>query len=166
MVWMGGACNHIKASFGVSLFPHQREFCTEGLLGWHTFRTHVHVCWENIDNMTSAACIYIYVAVGGVSLPPNKKWHLFVSHSTSSQDWTRDTIVARLTGSTHLMRVAACYQSMPDQSRYDDKEIQSRMRDSCAVLIALSPQYLRSERLIFIVIHMDLKYFYEWYLYI
>ena len=99
------------------------------------------------DNMTSTACIC--VAAGGVSLPPNKKWHLFVSHSTSSQDWTRDTIVAPLTGSAHLMRVAACYQSMPDQSMYNDKEIQSRMRESCAVLIALSPQYLRSGRLIF-----------------
>jgi hypothetical protein len=102
---------------------------------------HVHVCIHCSCNSN----IRVFFA-GGVSLPLNKKWHLFVSHSTSSQDWTRDTIVARLTGSAHLMRVAACYQSMPDMSRYDDKEIQSRMRESCAVLIALSPLYLRSGR--------------------
>ena len=89
---------------------------------------------------------FFLVCAGGVSLPPNKKWHLFVSHSTSSQDWTSDVIVARLTGSAHLMRVAACYQSMPDRSRYNDKEIQSRMKESCAVLIALSPQYIKSGR--------------------
>ena len=29
---LGGACDHNKAH-GLSLFPHQREFCTEGLLG-------------------------------------------------------------------------------------------------------------------------------------
>ena len=30
----GGACGHIKVH-RLSLFPHQREFCTEGLLGRH-----------------------------------------------------------------------------------------------------------------------------------
>ena len=31
---VGGACSHIKV-FWLSPFPHQREFCTEGLLGQH-----------------------------------------------------------------------------------------------------------------------------------
>ena len=31
---LGGACGHIKAH-GLSLFPHQRKLCTEGLLGRH-----------------------------------------------------------------------------------------------------------------------------------
>jgi hypothetical protein len=31
---LGGACGHIKA-FGLSLFPHQRKFCIDGLLGRH-----------------------------------------------------------------------------------------------------------------------------------
>ena len=31
---VGGACSHIKA-FWLSHSPHQREFCTEGLLGRH-----------------------------------------------------------------------------------------------------------------------------------
>ena len=31
---LGGGCGHIKA-FGISLFTHQRKFCTEGLLGRH-----------------------------------------------------------------------------------------------------------------------------------
>ena len=84
---------------------------------------------------------------GFLPLPDNKKWHLFVSHSTSSQDWARDEVIARLTSAPHRMRVAACYQSMPDTSRYDIKEIQSRMRESCVIVIALSPQYLNSGRL-------------------
>lgn len=107
------------------------------------------VFWPVMSTIDDFHCIcgfFWCVCAGGVSLPPNKKWHLFVSHSTSSQDWTRDTIVARLTGSAHLMRVAACYQSMPDISKYNDKEIQLRMRESCAVLIALSPLYIKSER--------------------
>ena len=29
---LGGGCGHIKV-FGISLFAHQRKFCTEGLLG-------------------------------------------------------------------------------------------------------------------------------------
>ena len=33
---MGGASGHIKAH-GLSLFPHQRKFRTEGLLGRHAF---------------------------------------------------------------------------------------------------------------------------------
>ena len=34
---LGGGCGHIKA-FGISLFTHQRKFCTEGLLGRHALR--------------------------------------------------------------------------------------------------------------------------------
>ena len=79
-------------------------------------------------------------------MPDHKKWHLFVSHSTSSQDWARDEVVARLTSAPHRMRVAACYQSMPDRSRYNDKEIQSRMRESCVIMVALTPLYLQSGR--------------------
>ena len=74
------------------------------------------------------------------------KWHLFVSHSTSNQDWAQAEMVARLSGPSHLMRVAACYQSMPDDSRYNDKEIHSNMRESCVILIALTPSYLKSGR--------------------
>lgn len=85
-------------------------------------------------------------------LPHNKKWHLFVSHSTSSEHWARKEIVAKLSGPPHHMRVAACYQSMPDSSRYDDKEIRTRMRESCVVLIAITPSYLISGRLLMIIV--------------
>lgn len=85
---------------------------------------------------------------GLLPLPPGKNWHLFVSHSTSSQDWASAKIVAQLRGPPHHMKVAACYESMPDSSRYDDKEIQSRMRESCVVLIALTQSYLNSQRLV------------------
>ena len=37
---LGGGCGHIKA-FKISLFTHQREFCTEGLLGRHA----LYICW-------------------------------------------------------------------------------------------------------------------------
>ena len=86
-------------------------------------------------------------ASGALPLPANLTWHLFVSHSTSNQDWARTEIVDKLSSPPHHMRVAACYQSMPDSSRYDDKEIHTRMRESCVVLIALTPSYLKSGRL-------------------
>lgn len=91
--------------------------------------------------------MYIPTTAGILPLPHSKKWHLFVSHSTSSQDWAREEIVARLSGPPHHMQVAACYQSMPDSSRYDDKEIYARIRESCVLLIGLTPSYLKSGRL-------------------
>ena len=47
---LGRACGHIKA-FGVSPFPHQRKFCTEGLLGRHTLHMLgriLHVCGDGL----------------------------------------------------------------------------------------------------------------------
>ena len=78
-------------------------------------------------------------------LPPGKKYHVFVSHSTGDQQWARNSIIVPLRD-THGLQVKACYHFMPDTSRYDDRAIQNGMRESCVVCIGLTPGYLSSPR--------------------
>ena len=39
--YVGGACSHNKV-FGLSLFPHQREFCTERLVCTQHYSDYIH----------------------------------------------------------------------------------------------------------------------------
>lgn len=76
-------------------------------------------------------------------LPNGKKFHVFLTHSTSDQDWAESCIVSPLSS---MWRVRACYQLMPDTTRYDDREIVACMTQSCVIIIGLSPSYLKSGR--------------------
>ncbi len=80
------------------------------------------------------------------SLPPGKKFHVFVSHSTGDQQWVREAVVVPLREPPHGLQVAACYHFMPNNSRYNDRAIRSSMAESCVVLVGLSPAYLHSQR--------------------
>ena len=104
---------------------------------------HEFIGTQNIlsDILVSSVC-YFTPSLASL-LPTGKRYHLFVTHSTSDQQWARDCIVSRLSGS---WKVKACYQLMPDQSRYDDAGIKDAMRQSCVILIGLSPAYIRSGR--------------------
>ena len=44
------------------------------------------------------------------------------------------------------LQVSGSYHFMPDESRYDNKAIESALRRSAVVIIGLSPSYLKSER--------------------
>ncbi len=87
----------------------------------------------------------LYLSPASSSLPSGKRYHLFVSHSTSDQQWARDSVVSRLSGS---WKVKACYHLMPDESCYDNADIKDCMKQSCVILIGLSPAYLHSGRYI------------------
>ena len=80
-------------------------------------------------------------------LPAGKEWHLFVSHSTADKDLVRENILVPLRDQYHF-KVKACYHCMPDPGRYDDKVIHRDIKNSCAVMIGLSPPYLASTRYI------------------
>ena len=78
-------------------------------------------------------------------LPAGKEWHLFVSHSTADKDLVRQNILLPMR-EQYYFKVRACYHCMPDPGRYDDKVIHKNMKDSCVVMIGLSPPYLASPR--------------------
>lgn len=80
----------------------------------------------------------------GHTLPPGKKLHVFLSHSTGDQNSVKGNIVVPLR-ETHHMQVIACYHCMEDK-QYNDKHIQQAMGESCVVVVALSPSYLDSQR--------------------
>ena len=84
-------------------------------------------------------------------LPAGKEWHLFVSHSTADKDLVRESVVLPMREQHHF-KVKACYHCMPDPRRYDDKEIHKDMKESCVVMIGLSPPYLASGRYIYIIL--------------
>ena len=77
-------------------------------------------------------------------LPPDKKWHVFVSHSTLDQRTVRESIVVPLREKGR--KVTACYHYMPDNTRYDDKAIHKAIGESCTVLICISNAYINSPR--------------------
>ena len=80
-------------------------------------------------------------------LPTGKEWHVFVSHSTADKELVRQNVVVPMREQHHY-KVKACYHCMPDATRYDDKAIQRDMKNSCIIMIALSPPYLASSRYI------------------
>lgn len=77
-------------------------------------------------------------------LPQGKKWHIFISHSTSDQPLIRQSLVVPLRDMGRM--VTACYHYMPDSSRYNDKDILDAMEESCFILICISPAYVSSGR--------------------
>lgn len=78
-------------------------------------------------------------------LPAGKEWHLFVSHSTADKDVVRGNVVVPLREQHHF-KVKACYHCMPNPSQYDDKAIHQDMKNSCIIMISLSPPYVTSSR--------------------
>ena len=77
-------------------------------------------------------------------LPRHKSIHLFISHSTSDTQFVHESLVVVLRDSGRS--VLACYDFMPDSSRYNDHEIKNNMKNSCVVAIGLSQAYLHSDR--------------------
>ena len=78
-------------------------------------------------------------------LPPGRNHHVFVSHSTGDQAVVKNRIVVPLREMQGL-KVVACYHCMEQSSQYNDKYIQRAMRESCVVVVGLSPSYLESQR--------------------
>ena len=78
------------------------------------------------------------------SLPANKKFHVFLSHSTGDQLAVKGNIVVPLR-ETHAMQVVACYHCM-EGKHYNDKHIEQAMGESCLIVVALSPSYVDSQR--------------------
>lgn len=81
---------------------------------------------------------------GHTFLPANKSWHMFVSHSTSDTQLVHESLIVPLGDAQRS--VAACYNFMPDTSRYNDHEIKDAMKESVVVAIGLSPAYIHSDR--------------------
>lgn len=93
---------------------------------------------------SSSASLPPMAAPSGYTLPPGKKLHVFLSHSTGDQNAVKGNIVVPLR-ETHHMQVIACYHCMEDK-QYNDRHIQRAMSESCVVVLALSPSYLDSQR--------------------
>lgn len=93
---------------------------------------------------SSTASLPPMSAPSGYTLPPGKKLHVFLSHSTGDQNAVKGSIVVPLRETYH-MQVIACYHCMEDK-QYNDKHIQRAMAESCVVVVALSPSYLDSQR--------------------
>lgn len=85
-------------------------------------------------------------AAGILEAQTNRKWHVFISHSTSDQQWVRETIIVPLRDPPDLKRTLACYHCMPDHTRFNDNDILAAMRDTYIILIALSTSYTYSQR--------------------
>ncbi len=77
-----------------------------------------------------------------VEVPEGKRCHAFISHSTSDRTWA-ENMVGDLSSN---WKVRACYEFMPDPSRYEDNDILAYMRFSCVIIVAISPAYLHSNR--------------------
>jgi len=77
-------------------------------------------------------------------LPPGKKFHLFVSHSTSDRNSVREGVIVPLRNKQR--EVLASYHCMPDPNRFDDKAIIKAMTESCVVMVCISGAYLSSQR--------------------
>ena len=78
-------------------------------------------------------------------LPGGKCWHIFISHSTSDQQWVHKSLIMPLKNEPER-KVTASYHFMPDSSCYDDDKIQKAMRESCVIIISLSQKYIDSSR--------------------
>ena len=78
-------------------------------------------------------------------LPGGKCWHIFISHSTSDQQWVRESLVVPLKNLPNR-KVTACYHFMPDSSCYNNGQIRTAMRESCVIIISLSQKYIESSR--------------------
>ena len=116
-----------------------RVHCGKGLTctGWEASREYT-ILWEVKGGIfTDSASV-----LAALKLPIGKRYHIFVTHSTSDQQWAED-VVAPLCGK---WKVKACYQCMPDPSCYDDRGIKECMKQSCVILIGLSQNYLHSSR--------------------
>ena len=96
------------------------------------------------DNPTHTHLSSPLPTFGHAFLPANKGWHMFVSHSTSDTQLVHESLIVPL-GDTQRS-VAACYNFMPDTSRYNDHEIKDAMKESVVVAIGLSPAYIHSDR--------------------
>ena len=93
-------------------------------------------------NIQSIMCMfYLHTGV----LPPRKKFHLFVSHSTSDKDFVREAVIVPLRDK-HKLEVLACYHCMPDANHFDDKTINKAMNESCVILVGISTAYVNSQR--------------------
>ena len=59
---LGGACGHIKAH-GLSLFPHQRKLCTEGLLGRHALGRILMCTLYNVCQRSTHVDAWLFLVV-------------------------------------------------------------------------------------------------------
>lgn len=83
-------------------------------------------------------------------LPSGKKFHVFVSHSTSDQPWVRLSLLVPLRN--HSLTVTASYHFMPNASCYNDQKIYATIRESSVVVVGLSRSYLTSQRCAFVLL--------------
>ena len=85
-------------------------------------------------------------------LPPGRKHHVFLSHSTGDQQAVKGNMVAPLRDG-YGMKVVACYHCMEGKN-YNDRHIEQAMTESCVVVVAISPSYLDSLRYIHVHVCM------------
>ena len=87
----------------------------------------------------------LFHEVSGTQLPPEKKHHVFLSHSTGDQAAVKNSIVVPLRECRGI-KVVACYHCMEHGLQYNDKFIERAMSESCVIVVGLSPSYLESQR--------------------
>lgn len=80
-----------------------------------------------------------------VFLPAGKKWHMFVSHSTSDVELVKNVIIEQYEDSTR--RVCASCSFMTKDQVYVNTDIKSAMNESCVIMVAISEPYINSGRL-------------------
>lgn len=77
--------------------------------------------------------------------PPDKRWHMFISHSTSDEQFVKESLIIPLEDACR--RVSACFRYMShDHSKYNDHDIKVAMKESCVIMIGLSRAYCNSGR--------------------
>ena len=101
----------------------------------------VRFCWHVC---VCKYCLCHILLLTGV-LPPGKKFHLFVSHSTSDVELAREAVVRPLRNK-HNLKALACYHCMPDAHHFNDHHISQAMTESCVIVVGISEPYLSSNR--------------------
>lgn len=82
----------------------------------------------------------------GIFLPPGKRWHLFVTHSTSESHSTESELLKPM--SEKQLCVTASCRFMNKRQEYNNAAIKDAMKSSCVILVAISKHYLESSRYI------------------
>lgn len=78
-------------------------------------------------------------------LPYNKKYHVFITHSTFDTHLIKPKLVESLTGPPRYLRVC-CSSDFMKGSEYNNDAIKSMMQQSCVIVIGFSEPYIKSSR--------------------
>lgn len=82
-------------------------------------------------------------------LPPDKEYHVFITHSTGDLDMVYHKLKKPLVNCYHQKIQVTNSSEFKEGDDYNNDAIKKAMRRSCAILIGISDKYLRSERYVY-----------------